>query len=75
MKKKTWGVVLPIVGSLYREVEASSEEEAIEKAMGAEWVEDQVDTLETVRVIGEGNVCHAPVNEASAEEVTGDDDG
>ncbi len=55
---KTWSVTLPISGHAYLEVEAETEEEAIDAAMNACSI-DEVETWEPLRRINQGNVCYA----------------
>ena len=71
---KRYNVAYPIAGSIYVEVVASSEEEAIEKAPDAWGDMSDEDRLgrcewEFCNPIAEGNILHAPQNEAEAEEV------
>lgn len=65
----TYGVSLPITGSVYVEVEANSEEEAIEKALESEVTSDDIEGWETHQQIVQGNVFYGQLNEAHAEEV------
>lgn len=65
----TFGVTIPITGIAYVEVEADSEEEALEKAFEGDVTSDHLQEWETHRQIVEGNVFHGHTNEASAEEV------
>lgn len=66
MSNKMYGVTLPIYGSVYVEVEASSEKEAIDTALRSEITLDDIESWEAVRKICEGNVCHASPNYADA---------
>ena len=77
---KDYSVMLPLVGSLTVTVSAEDPEAAIEKARGApfrlsiECFDDQYsvelgEEFSTPRQISEGNVLHAPVHEADAEEI------
>jgi len=75
---KKWSVTIPIAGSVTFEVETAddaSEADAIEAAC-AKFEEDGADddTLEwdLLEEICEGNVCHAPVHSAFAEEIKED---
>lgn len=63
---KTWEVTLPIAGTAYITVEADSEEQAIEKALGEAELAHLHD-WEALEKIVQGNVCYAPTWEASAE--------
>lgn len=69
-----YNVTLPFVGALcVDDVEADSEQEAIEKAMEMVDVtvedgpESYVTEWSTVEAVTRGNVCYAPVNDARAE--------
>ncbi len=68
--KKKWSVALPVAGTLYKEVEAETEEETIEIALESMY-DPASDTFEweAMRTIVSGNCCHAPTFEASAEEL------
>jgi hypothetical protein len=69
---KTWGVTLPVAGHLYVEVEALSEEEAIEKAFNEATLDD-LESWEAIRQFQQGNVSYCPRPwEAEAQEF---DDG
>lgn len=70
--KQRYGVILPIVGEAYTEVEAESEEAAIEAAFEVDPTDESLATVEwqTVRRITTGNVLHASTNEASARPLT-----
>ena len=65
-----YGVLVPLVGSVYVEVDADSEEEAIENAIQADFTikfesEDvQLEEFELVDKVVEGNICYAPLHEA-----------
>lgn len=72
---KTYDVILPIAGSIYMEIEADSEKEAIEKAFQTDWDikiecngEHHIDELEAYEKIVEGNVCYVSTTEAEALE-------
>lgn len=65
----TYGVTLPITGTIYVEVEAASEEEAIEKALEAEVTSNDIESWSTHKIVVRGNVFHGEQNEASAQEV------
>jgi hypothetical protein len=73
-------VRMPIVGIASAEVEADSEQEAIEKMSGLNWnvkVESEdgieIDELDLLDRVSRGNVLYAPLNEACAEEMEDDD--
>lgn len=67
---KTYSVTLPIAGTMYCEIRATSPDEAIAAAMDRQY-NDEMDELEwePMRVICEGNVLYAPTNEPEAEEI------
>ena len=69
-EEKEYYVQLPIAGIVGFTIIAESEEDAIEKAI----MSDQVNTnnfeeWDAFEHICEGNVCHAPLFDAIAEEV------
>ncbi len=66
---KTYGVTLPITGTVYVEVEAESEDDAIEKALESEVDSDDIESWETHRKIVQGNVFYGGQNEADAQEL------
>lgn len=66
-----YGVTLPITGTVYVEVMASSAEEAIDKAMEGD-MPDDVDEWQFHREVCSGNTFHGSTNEASAELITDD---
>lgn len=66
--KKKWLVTIPIAGELVREVEAESEEEAIEEAL-AQPHEPGEETWETFTKLVEGNVFYGSCDKVSAEEI------
>jgi hypothetical protein len=71
---KTYSVAVPISGVIYVEVQAESEDEAIEKALESDQLTtENIDRWETHRYIVRGNVCSAVQWEAEAELM--DDDG
>ena len=55
---KTYEVTIPITGIAYLTIEAESEDEAIETAIGEVTI-DNLETWEAVRDIHRGNVCYA----------------
>jgi hypothetical protein len=69
VSKKTYSVTLPIAGHAFLEVEASSEAEAIEKAMEVVTM-DHIESWEALDQFNRGNVCYCPSPwEAEAQEV------
>jgi hypothetical protein len=66
----TYGVTLPINGKLYVEVEANSEEEAIEAALcSQDSTLDKVEDWGALRIVCQGNFFHGCCNEAYAEPI------
>ena len=72
---KKFNVEIPLSGSIWYQVEASSEEEAIDKAFEVDWSirfesENECDLVELnlLRHVVEGNVSYATLNDAYAEE-------
>lgn len=61
-----YGVTLPLTGSVYVEVEASSKKEAIERAFEVEIKDDDILEWQTHDIVAEGNVFHGVQNEAEA---------
>jgi len=66
---KTFGVTLPFTGTLYVEVEATSEEEAIDVALQTEVSSENFESWNVCRQIVEGNVFYGEQNEAEAIEI------
>jgi hypothetical protein len=52
MPKRMFGVIIPIAGHLYCEVEATTEEEAIEKAMDMEHTIEEIEEWWHIRAEG-----------------------
>lgn len=52
-------VVIPIAGHVYLQVEADTEEEAIDKAFNEATIED-VEDWECLEQFNQGNVCYCP---------------
>lgn len=67
---KRYRVELPIVGRAVVEVETDSPEAAIREAMQSCDL-NNIEEWDPVRRITQGNVCYAPLNAATAEEVEG----
>lgn len=65
---KKYNVTIPIAGSYTVEVEAEDEEGAIDEALERQGDADLDIEWEAMQEICRGNVCYAPVWEASAEE-------
>ena len=66
---KTYEVQLPISGSVYVEVEAENEDEAIGKALEADWTMNDVQEVNVYRKLTEGNIWYGDCTEANAEEI------
>jgi hypothetical protein len=58
-KPKTWEVTVPIAGHAYVEVEAETEEEAIEKAINNIQIDD-IQEWTALEQFNQGNVCYCP---------------
>lgn len=77
---KTYYVEAPLVGKAIGEVRAESEEEAIQKFIQTPFIIEptlpdseehlwfEIMELEIHEQVNRGNVCYAPIGEASAEE-------
>lgn len=64
-----YNVTLPITGTVFiSDIEADSEEEAIEKAMEANITTEDIEEWNTHERIVEGNVFRGMQNEAEAQE-------
>lgn len=53
-----YGVEIPIAGYIYFEVEASSKEEAAEKALQMSWTDEDIQELDSYERLVSGNVAH-----------------
>lgn len=62
----TYSVRLPICGYLMIEVEADSEEAAIEAACASDYGTEHIEEWSAYTEIVRGNVFHGPVNRADA---------
>lgn len=56
---KTYGVLIPIAGHAYIEVEADDVEEAEEKAF-MEIKQEHIEDWDLLRAFNRGNVCYCP---------------
>jgi hypothetical protein len=65
----TYSVTLPINGKMFVEVEADSDEEAIDKALESELTIDLIEEWEALRIVCQGNCFRGCCNEAYAEEM------
>lgn len=68
-----YGVELPIAGWIYLEIDAESEEDAIEKALETSWRDDDIQELCTYKKLMTGNVVHVSKNKVSVRKI--DEDG
>lgn len=66
---KRYSVSIPITGYVIVEIDAESEEAAIEAALDTEITSDLIEEWETHRQVTRGNVCSAILNSAEAEEI------
>ncbi len=67
-----YSVTIPIAGHAFIEVEADSEEQAIESAMMDVCI-DHIETWEPIQHFNQGNVCYCPRPwEAQAEKIDED---
>ena len=71
MSKKRWAVTLPITGTIYVEVEAETEKEAINAALVSDYDSDEMQ-WEVHRHVVRGNVFYGMQCDAEAEEIEGD---
>ncbi len=66
---KKYGVSVPIAGYIYKEVEANSEEEAIDIVFNEGWEDEDVQEIDMYESIVEGNVCHLYNTRVEIEEL------
>ena len=66
---KKYGVNIPVAGYVYKEVEAESKEEALEKAFDEGYKDDEIAELDMYDVLVEGNVCYTYHTEVEVEEI------
>lgn len=66
---KKFVVNIPIAGYVYKEVEAESKEEALEKAFDEGYKDDEIAELDMYDVLVEGNVCYTYHTKAYVEEI------
>ena len=66
---KTYGVSIPITGTVYIEVTAKTEEDAIDKAFMSDLTLDNVESWDTHKHIVKGNVFYGEQNEVDIQEV------
>ena len=72
---KNYDVALPITGVIVVTVEADSEEDAIEKALGSDQLEtENIESWEAHEIICQGNVLYAEQNEAEAQLAFGEEE-
>ena len=70
---KKWGVTLPIAGSIYVEVEADTEDDAIEAALSCDVSSSDINDWDMMKAITRGNVCYARVHKAYAQIIEDED--
>jgi hypothetical protein len=63
---KKYYVEVPVAGYMGIEVEAESEEEAIENALSLDWNDEDIMELDKYEKLMEGNVCHVWHSRATA---------
>lgn len=66
---KKYGISIPVAGYVYKEVEAESKEEALEKAFDEGYKDDEIAELDMYDVLVEGNVCYTYHTEVEVEEI------
>lgn len=66
---KKYGVSIPVAGYVYKEVEAESKEEALEKAFDEGYNDDEIAELDMYDVLVEGNVCYTYHTKVEIEEI------
>ena len=66
---KKYGVSIPVSGYVYKEVEAESKEEALEKAFDEGYKDDEIAELDMYDVLVEGNVCYTYHTKVEVEEI------
>lgn len=66
---KKYGVSIPIAGYVYKEVEAETKEEALEKAFDEGFEDDEIAELDMYDKLIEGNICYTYNTSAYAEEI------
>ena len=66
---KKYGVSIPIAGYVYKEVEAETKEEALEKAFDEGYKDDEIAELDMYDVLVEGNVCYTYHTKVEVEEI------
>ena len=66
---KKYGVSIPVAGYVYKEVEAKSKEEALEKAFDEGYKDDEIAELDMYDVLVEGSVCYTYHTKVEVEEI------
>ena len=66
---KKYGVSIPVAGYVYKEVEAESKEEALEKAFDEGYKDDEIAELDMYDVLVEGSVCYTYHTKVEVEEI------
>lgn len=64
---KKYGVSIPIAGYIYKEVEADSKQEAIDKAFEEGYEDEDIVELDMYDKLVEGNVCYTYHTKAYAD--------
>lgn len=64
-----FGITVPIAGSVYREIEAETEEEAINIFFNEGYEEEDIVELQMLEKVVGGGVCYAPVWDVEIEEL------
>lgn len=68
-----YNVILPINGCVNLEIEADSEEQAIQKGLQEDINTDDIDEFNTYKNLLSGNVFEGDYSEAQAEEIVEDE--
>lgn len=66
---KKYGVSIPVAGYVYKEVEAETKEEALEKAFDEGYKDDEIAELDMYDVLVEGSVCYTYHTKVEVEEI------
>lgn len=66
-------VQLPIAGVVTVEVEADSDQEAIQAALSSGWTTDDIDECDAYEYLVKGNIVYAPIWQARAAKLDDDE--
>ena len=66
---KKYGVSIPIAGYVYKEVEAESKEEALEKVFDEGYKDDEIAELDMYDVLVEGRACYTSHTKAAVADM------